>query len=312
MMAAPGASAGDSIRRAFLWACSLDVMVAKPGNVSMGAAGHGMTAELFLASAEASAPVLADAGAGVGARIERAVMCTRAAAGCNTNLGILLLCAPLAAACERLGQPADPARLHATLETVLAGLTVADAQAAYRGIALASPGGLGEAPDQDVAAIPTIDLRSAMRLAALRDTIARQYANGYADLFTVGLPVLRRQLARRTRRVTWPDPLAHAVLAVYLAFLARFPDSHIVRKHGLAVAQSVTHQARAWDRHVATGHALDLPGLQRWDHELKLGGINPGTSADLTVACAMMAACIDPSLCLAFPALPRAGMERVT
>ncbi|WP_354687838.1 triphosphoribosyl-dephospho-CoA synthase [Cupriavidus necator] len=309
MMAAPGINTADNIRRAFLWACSLDVMVAKPGNVSIEASGHGMTAGLFLASAEASAPELADAGAGVGTRIERAVMRTRAAAGCNTNLGILLLCAPLAAACERLGQPPDPERLHAALETVLAGLTVADAQAAYRGIALASPGGLGEAPDQDVSAIPTIDLRSAMRLAALRDTIARQYANGYADLFTLGLPVLRRQLARRA---VWPDPLAHAVLAVYLAFLARFPDSHIVRKHGLEVAQSVTRQARAWDRHVATGHALDLPGLQRWDRELKLAGINPGTSADLTVACAMMAACIAPSLCVVFPAMPRAGMERVT
>ncbi|MGE8472213.1 MAG: triphosphoribosyl-dephospho-CoA synthase, partial [Paraburkholderia hospita] len=36
--------------------------------------------------------------------------------------------------------------------------------------------------------------------------------------------------------------------------------------------------------------------LAAWDNTLKRGGINPGTSADLTVATLFAAACLDPSL----------------
>ncbi len=81
----------------------------KPGNVSLHSAGHDMRAQQFLDSARASAPALFDPRAGVGARIEAAVRATRAVAGCNTNLGILLLCAPLARAHERLAAVPAPA-----------------------------------------------------------------------------------------------------------------------------------------------------------------------------------------------------------
>ncbi len=53
-----------------------------------------MELEQFEASAVAAAPFLAAAGEKVGDRILRAVEASFAAAGCNTNLGILLLCAP--------------------------------------------------------------------------------------------------------------------------------------------------------------------------------------------------------------------------
>ena len=41
-----------------------------------------------------------------------------------------------------------------------------------------------------MAAEPAVTLRAAMRLAAERDLIARQYANGYADVFDLGLAAL--------------------------------------------------------------------------------------------------------------------------
>src|SRR5689334_5061654 len=89
-----------AIEAAFLWACELDVACVKPGNVSVASPGHRMTAELFVASAHAACGPLTRSGATVGARIEAAIARTREAAGCNTNLGIVLLCAPLAAAFE--------------------------------------------------------------------------------------------------------------------------------------------------------------------------------------------------------------------
>jgi triphosphoribosyl-dephospho-CoA synthase len=285
-------------RRAFLWACMLDVMVGKPGNVSVHSAGHGMTAALFIASAKASAPAICAINSPVGDRIEAAEQATRSVAHCNTNLGILLLCAPLAAAHERLTSTFSPDALRHALGDVLTGLTVEDARATYRAIARASPGGLGEAPEQDVAQAPTVDLRSAMRLAAMRDTIARQYANGFADLFELGLPAFRKALRfHGTDQASRERGVEHAVLQTYLAWLSRFPDAHIVRKHGLEIAQSVTEQARDLKKRCNDGNGPDAHHLANWDLSLKRKGINPGTSADLTVATAMLAALLDGGLC---------------
>ncbi|HEY4173953.1 MAG TPA: triphosphoribosyl-dephospho-CoA synthase, partial [Rhodopila sp.] len=85
----------------------------------------------------------------------------------------------------------------------------------------------------------------------------------------------------------WADP-SWASLAVFLEFLAVFPDSHVVRKHGLAVALSVQREAGAVRAALAdcADPAAMLPGLLAWDRDLKAQGINPGTSADLTVATA--------------------------
>jgi len=283
-------------RTSFLRACELDVAVRKPGNVSRFSSGHGMQAAVFDASARASAEPLLRRGARVGERIEAAVAATWAVAGCNTNLGILLLCAPVARAFEQCPDPANRAALRAALETVLSDLDVADARAAYRAIARARPGGLGTAPAEDVHAVPSIDLRAAMALAADRDSIARQYRDGYAELFELGVPPLAGVLldAPAGAGDTPAPALAAAVQRVFLAFLARFPDSHIVRKHGPAVAHTVMRSAQPWQARALAGVDLDAdPGFAAWDLELKEAGLNPGTSADLTVAALFIAGLLD-------------------
>ena len=266
-------------RQAFLRACELDVAVRKPGNVSLTSPGHGMTAAQFIASAQAAAPPLFAEGLRVGQRIEAAVAASWAAAGCNTNLGIVLLCAPIAAAVERF-----PALgLRPALEAVLTDLDRDDAAAAYRAIAFVQPGGLGDAPAQDVRRPPSVGLREAMALAAGRDSIARQYVNGFADLFEFALPHLS----------SGPVTPA-AVQRVFLALASRLADSHIVRKHGEAVAQTVMSAAQRWHEQAAAGALLDeMPAFAAWDVGLKAAGINPGTTADLTVAALLLAALRD-------------------
>jgi triphosphoribosyl-dephospho-CoA synthase len=88
------------------------------------------------------------------------------------------------------------------------------------------------------------------------------------------------------------------MLNVFLAFLGGWPDSHIVRKHGVALAQSVTLVAR--EQHArwrqtppAARRATSDPQLDAWDAELKARAINPGTSADLAVATLFVARCVD-------------------
>ncbi|SEJ38967.1 triphosphoribosyl-dephospho-CoA synthase [Paraburkholderia diazotrophica] len=282
----------DTITDAFVWACTLDVLCAKPGNVSIGARGHGMTARHFLASAQAARYAITARGAPVGERIERAVSMSMAAAGCNTNLGIVLLCAPLAHAFENLlcMRPTPTVHdAHVALRATLSRLDLADASAAYRAIALANPGGLGEAPSQNVGTAPTVDLLCAMSLARDRDSIARQYANGFADVLGYGLSQLRAALG--CGPVDEPC-LLQAVLRTWLGFLSHWPDSHIARKHGIALARKVTQDARTWHARAT----LDPIELAAWDTALKRDGINPGTSADLTVATLFAAASLDPSL----------------
>ena len=288
--AAPGDSAG-ALAGAFVQACTLDVLARKPGNVSRASPGHRMHAELFLRSARAAAAPLCAPGAPVGERIESAVRATQRVVQCNTNLGIVLLCAPLVAAQERRALAGPGLSLDAAVRAVLDALDVDDARAAYRAIALARPAGLGSAPEQDVGDAPTVGLRAAMALAAGRDRIAFQYAHAFCDVFDPGLESFQRAGELGRGRGEAPRAVATSALqATFLEFLAAWPDSHIARKHGDAAAHSVMAEARPWRERARRGEPLDAdPAWAAWDESLKARGLNPGTSADLCVATALVA-----------------------
>jgi len=116
--------------------------------------------------------------------------------------------------------------------------------------------------------------------AAGRDRIARQYVTAYEDIFALGLPALAAA-RRRHADASW------STLAVYLTFLAALPDTHIARKFDLAVAEAIRREAAGWrDAFEAAHHDPEgiADELLNWDAALKSRGINPGTSADLTVA----------------------------
>ena len=280
-------------RASFLQACRLDVAVRKPGNVSFASPGHGMQAQQFLASASAAVGPLFEPGARVGARIEAATAATWAAVGCNTNLGILLLCAPVAKAIEAEDALAGPAALRAAIEAVLADLDLDDTRAAYAAIRRANPGGLGDAAAEDVHTEPSLDLRAAMALAAPRDSIALQYSNGCAELFEWAVPLLwpGYRIPATAESGAANAATTERVQRIYLEFLSRRADSHIVRKHGGAVAHTVMRSAQAWRLVCAPG---DDPAFMAWDESLKAQRINPGTSADLTVAALLMAGVLAP------------------
>ena len=208
-----------TIADAYVAACLAELDALKPGNVHRGSAGHGMTVADFELSARVSAPEIARPGARVGARVLGAIAATRAAVGKNTNLGIVLLCAPLAAAAERGG------RLRESLAAVLGELDIEDSRAAFAAIAAANPGGLGSAEMHDVRAPPVGALREAMAAAAERDLVARQYANEFAEVFELGR---RAYLAAHAVN----DEPFFAAETIYLAILTADPDSHIARKFG--------------------------------------------------------------------------------
>ncbi len=275
----------ETLEALFRRACRLDIEALKPGNVGLHGDGHRMQVADFIASADAAAAPLCRPCATVGERIEDAMRATWAAVGCNTNLGIVLGCAPIAhAALQR--EPDET--LRQSLQRTLTALDVTDASHAYAAIRLAHPAGIGERSEHDVAEAPSITLKQAMDIAAHRDSIAALYANGHALVFDHLLP--RFIAARRS----WCSE-AWAATTVFMFCLALIPDTHIARKHGAETARSIREKGvQMYDRLEQCGDPVMMQdALLAWDEELKNHGINPGTSADLTVVTAFLAGVIE-------------------
>jgi triphosphoribosyl-dephospho-CoA synthase len=232
-----------------------------------------MTAAQFMTSARVSSGPISDPRLPLGKRILEAVRATREAVATNTNLGILLLAGPLARAAE-----ISRGGLRDNLQAVLEGIDPADTAAVFEAIALAAPGGLGAA-ENDVREAPRVTLIEAMKEAAGRDRIARQYVTGFDDVFGLGVGAIEAALARGEDGI-WPAVFAH------MAFFSGFPDSHVMRKHGADTAGRVRDEAVAVNAalHAAAGEEERLRLLLAFDRRLKAARINPGTSADLTVA----------------------------
>lgn len=269
---------GVEIAWAAQLACLFEVSVEKPGNVSPRGGFIDARFEDFAASAVAIGPALRDAGlATVGETIARAAADTRRLVATNTNLGMILLLAPLARAAARLEAGGD---LRAALGRVLADLTVQDARLAYEAIRAASPAGMGEVDRHDVGEDDvTVTLRETMDAARERDSIAREYVTDFEIAFTLGAGTLRR---------CWQDGAAFsdAVVTAFLTILAEVPDTLIARKNGADVAEGVSRRAA---QVLAVGGSLSDQGRARLaELARELGdeahALNPGTTADLVAA----------------------------
>lgn len=257
-------------------ACVWEVTARKVGNVHPSAGFADLNYLDFVHAAGALASAIATAAhAPFGNTVFNAVNLSRMVTLSNTNLGIILLLVPLS--------HRGPA-LRDELVDGLRGLTVHDAEMTYLAIQRARPGGLAEVPDQDIFDTPTVTLLEAMTLAAGRDLIARQYANGFADVFDFGVPAFLDAFAKFGR-------IEPAVIECQLKWLATYPDSLIARKNGPAVAEDVRRLA---------ADVLNLGGLDTpegrtagfaLDWHLRSDGnrLNPGTTADLVTACLFVA-----------------------
>lgn len=264
------------LAKAYKAACMAELQALKPGNVHAFADGHGMTIDDFIKSADVTADIIARPDLSLGERIFYAAEATKNAVGQNTNLGVLLLCAPIIDAALEL---ADGQALQQGLHKTLSRLTVSDAEYVSRAIVLASPGGLGNADQYDVREIPDVSLLKMMSAAQDRDRIAWQYANDFKDIMEFGLSRYADAM------IKWVNP-AWSATALYLAFLAHYPDTHIMRKYGESFAESIRQEAAEFEQmhSAAENPKLVQKRLLDWDASLKQRGINPGTSADLTVA----------------------------
>jgi triphosphoribosyl-dephospho-CoA synthase len=255
--------------------CLLEVSAPKPGNVSPGMRFRDMSYEDFLVSALAIGPAIGEAGkVPLGITIERALAATKEVTPANTNLGLVLLMTPLAAASILAA-----GTLRERVQRVLRATTIDDARLMYNAIRSANPGGMGKVSDEDLAEQPKVTLLKAMDLAKERDSVAREYATDFEITFDRGVPALR---AARRAGLGWLD----AVTEAGLKLLSEVPDTLIARKAGKEVAVQISAGA---------GGVLDAGGvrsqagrkaLAEFDASLRdpQNSRNPGTTADLIAA----------------------------
>jgi triphosphoribosyl-dephospho-CoA synthase len=260
----------------YLHVCQLDVQSLKPGNISVYSGGNDLSVDDFLKSAEASAEPITHPNFSLGRRILNAVSTTQAAVNTNTNLGMVLLMAPLVQARLEKGQEES---IEQALTRVLLTTTTQDAVHVYQAIRLAKPGGMGVKDNEDVSEEPTVSLLKTMKIAAEWDLIAAQYSNSFKDIFNFGVPRYQRLMGQ------WKDE-KWATTGLFMSFLTHYPDSLIERKFGLLKAREISDMISDLEKELCRS---DIPGryeeqLLEIDRQLKRDLINPGTSADLTAA----------------------------
>ena len=262
-----------SIGQCATLACFLEATAPKPGNVHRGADFDNLAYPDLIVSAIVIGPVMENAPRRrLGETILDAVCATREAVATNTNLGTILLLAPLAAV------PREQPLAHGIAD-VLSRLDADDARLVYQAIRLARPGGMGQVAEADLADEAPADLIAAMRLAADRDLVARQYANGFQEVLHDVVPAIKSGLDRG-----WET--SHAIVHAQLTFMSRYPDSLIARKCGIETAQrAADHAAQVLQAGTPNDEAFwqavaDLDFWLRSDGHRR----NPGTTADLIAA----------------------------
>jgi triphosphoribosyl-dephospho-CoA synthase len=251
----------------------LEATAAKPGNVHPEASFEDLTYEDFVRSAVVAAPAFENAGErGVGATVLDAVQRTREAVGRNTNLGIALVLAPLAAV------PAETS-LEQGIGQVLANLDVRDAEQVYEAIRLANPGGLGRVDMQDVSELPSVTLLEAMKMAADRDGIAAQYTSDFSTVF--------EGAKRLARFEPFAERWEEAIVDLHVWLMAQFPDTLIARKCGPEVAAEAARFASMVISAGGPQSAIGRSRMRYLDTWLRVNGNqrNPGTTADLVAGC---------------------------
>ncbi|MCX4189932.1 triphosphoribosyl-dephospho-CoA synthase [Methylophaga sp. OBS3] len=262
------------------WACEQEVMALKPGNVNPHRDGHQMQLDDFIRSATAIASVMAKRDLTVGQRILQGVIATRKVVDCNTNLGIILLFAPII---EANWQVNSFSELPRAIEKVLKNLTIEDAVDCYQAIQMAEAGNLGESSQQDIRRKPSVTLLEAMNLAENRDSIARQYVNNYKEVWEIAFKELTNSL-NCGEKVEWATALA------YLNVLSSVPDTLVSRKFSRHKSQEISEQAKLFVEKMNNNSTLSSmqPQLLEWDQHLKCQAINPGTTADICAAALLL------------------------
>jgi len=277
-----------NIAQALQIACLLEAGADKPGNITPSKSFSDLNYRDFLFSAAAIFPAFLEIeNKSVGEIIYEAVKETHSLIDSNTNLGIILLCTPLASAYVSLrektaGKEIDNDFLkefRKELHLLLSQLDEKDAELAYKAINLSQAGNLDKVDEGDISEKPDMTLYQSMKLAEERDNIASEYVNDFKIIFEFAYP-------RFLKNDEQLDSINSAIVKTYLEILAEYPDSLIARKSGMKKAKEVTNMAKELLKDIKKEADLSSKKISEFDNYLRNQAVklNPGTTADLITA----------------------------
>ncbi len=266
------------LKKQIKFVCDKEMDSLKPGNVHKYSKGHGMSAKDFFKSGLIISKCLTKNNLNLGQKILCSVNEIQNKIKKNTNLGIILMLSPIVTVVQKEGIITKK-KLLIKIKSLIKKQNVKNSIPIFKAISLISPGGLGVSKKYDVNKMPKTKLYKAMEFSKKRDLIAKQYCNGFKDIFDTGIPAYKN-FYNKWGSVSW------ALTGVYLTFLKKFNDSHIIRSKGNKISLSVKKEAKKHYFFVKSNKNISKikKKLLFFDKKLKSKRINPGTMADLTVA----------------------------
>jgi triphosphoribosyl-dephospho-CoA synthase len=269
----------DDLKSAYLFSCKKDIELIKPGNVNLLSSHKDTKAQDYLDSAILSSKELFNQNYSLGKRILESVNVTRSQVNVNTNLGIILLCAPVIQSYIDF----DNLDLREGIKKTLSTTSIKDTHDLCAAINISSPGGLGDSDMYDTASYPNASIKQIMNYSQEYDRISYQYSHNFSDIFDFIIPKLEFLNQRY-------ESLDISLSLLFIEILAKIPDSHISRKFGDKIAKKTSNNAhdllKILDREYDPDYLAKA--LNNLDYEYKKKGINPGTTADLLVASLMI------------------------
>ena len=269
----------DDLKSAYLFSCKKDIELIKPGNVNLISSHKDTKAQDYLDSAILSSKELFTQNYSLGKRILESVNVTRSQVNVNTNLGIILLCAPVIQSYINFNNLDLREGIKKTLSTT----SIKDTHDLCAAINISSPGGLGDSDMYDTALYPNASIKKIMDYSQEYDRISYQYSHNFSDIFDFIIPKLEFLNDRH-------ESLDTSLSLLFIEILAKIPDSHISRKFGDKIAKKTSNNAydllKILDREYDPDYLAKA--LNNLDYEYKKKGINPGTTADLLVASLMI------------------------
>ena len=269
----------DKLKDIYLYACSKDVEVIKPGNVNVDYPHSDTTAYNFLRSAHDSCRSLFRQDLSLGERIYRSVIDSRKNTKVNTNLGIVILIAPIIQSLLK----STKTSFRSALKDVIKTSQISDTNLFCRAINSANPGGLGEREEMDTNSLPKVTLKTIMDKSAKYDRLSYQYSTGYSDILGFIVP----RIIEHKKYIENTDFL---LSLVFLEILREIPDTHISRKFNEKIAKKTSNEARDLIKIINTERSRKraISRICQLDYEYKNKGINPGTTADLLLSSVMI------------------------
>ena len=201
----------------------------------------------------------------------------------NTNLGIMMMCIPIAAAASISGEFDE---IQENVGRLMDATTVDDAVNLYDAINIADAGGMGDQEEFDVMSEKAKDelrannqtMYDVLEISAGWDRLANELTNKMPVCFEIGYPTFYN---------FWEssddvDAINMATVLTFMTVLSQIPDTLISRKYGDETAESVSQKAAEILKFKDDDSFVEK--LLEFDDYLFENGYNPGTTADLTAA----------------------------